>query len=1405
MNNIGFRLILILACFFSTACFAQETKDSKSADQTGLSRWKSWISQQHPEWSCASVHQNMECLWPGIINIQVSDQRGKFELMVEALAETNLPLPGRKDLPPSKIEIRDMSGELVLAPITVSDTAVNVKLQPGKFIVTGELSWNKLPSEIPVPSAYGVLSVNADGQDYLVRRSGDSAILEDKAVAKKSASQSLSVFRRITDDSPLKIETLLRLQVSGGARSVNIGNVLPLGAKLLDVNSSLVYQINSAEELSVQLVPGEHEVRLLALLEQPVSEIKFRSPKLDWYPTAELVAWSPQQLFRTVELAGAVPIDPAATELPEEWKSSAVYSIEPAAVVLLKEIKRGETANPQSNLGLVRTLWLDLSGKGYTVSDHLTGQVNQISRLNALPENEVGRVEQGGEQLLISKDPDLGLAGVELRSLNVDLKADSRIEQSGAFSAVGWNTKVDSLAMNLSLPPSWMLLAAPNATTVSGSWFESWNLFDLFMVLLITLAARKLFGFKFAAILLASLVLNFNEFLSPRIMLIDLLVLVALTRIVQDKSSKLFRVLQLLLYSTLAMWLLEVLTFAKLQFTQFLFPQMQAGTRFRTAVQSLIYQMELNIMSWPMIILGLGLIVWGVLYFRSRKGIGKYFLMFFLLVFGLTFIGRSLTRTFFASDSRQYANYAADSINIEDSKMMGGMPQELASSVYSPRTKKDLSQVLANTSMVTNSQSGPAIPEWQWRKHYLTVAGPVDSDYQIKLWVLSPGVTRTLCALRTILMLLLIPMLLAQIGVRLNLKNSLLKSVLLLSLVFSYNQAQAEYPSPELLKQLEEQMLKELCFEGNCATIQSVNITIEQGRLRLVMQISSKGRSAVAVPGPLQYFAPDRVTLNGDSVFGLKKLGDYLYVKIDQNSRELVVEGALPDPDSFDLQFSTRPLFVSYDLNNWVVTGVTASGYVEKSLRLTREIQSAQALERAVALNSNVSKFSNWAFFERNITIGERVEINSTVRRLGNAESAIRVRIPLLANERVTSKEITVDGSTAWISFGEGQFESQFSSVMPVASEFELLSVAGFDVAQSWNLQCLDFINCQISGIPASSSKTGDQQSNYFLPLSGDRVAVKVRPLRYLEKNSITANSIEHNVWWGSHNQSGSINLIVRATQQGSVEINLPTELSVREVSLNGQTGAGVTKDNSVQVLMSPGSHQLSVSYDRKWDPGFFERAPQIKTSIALHNAKVVVHPSEDRWVLWTGGGLWGPCVLFWAKILMLALIFVLMQKAGALKLSLLSCILLALGFATLPVLHLWIPIGWLVLLAAPEGMRLLTEKVGEKIARAGFVFLMIFALIIIYRLVQTGLVLRPPMLVVGNGSSYDDLRWFFDHSGVETPSPYVVSFPLWMWRTFALFWSGWLVFSLFGWLKLSMQKIGILNSPVLSEQKSDK
>lgn len=79
------------------------------------------------------------------------------------------------------------------------------------------------------------------------------------------------------------------------------------------------------------------------------------------------------------------------------------------------------------------------------------------------------------------------------------------------LSASGWKTDAGNVSVTLNLPPGWRLFALFGADWVSGDWLTAWNLLDLFLLLIFTMAVYRLWGFLPSVVAFLAFTLSYHE------------------------------------------------------------------------------------------------------------------------------------------------------------------------------------------------------------------------------------------------------------------------------------------------------------------------------------------------------------------------------------------------------------------------------------------------------------------------------------------------------------------------------------------------------------------------------------------------------------------------------------------------------------------------------------------------------------------------------------------------------------------------------------------------------------------------------------------------------------------------------------------------------------------------------
>jgi hypothetical protein len=557
--------LLLLNCIAGGAAAAPSALDS----------WKGWLRDKHPDIDCpriATQSEQRRCAWPGKleITVTVTDAGAQFEQSWQINGASWIVLPGDSEHWPLQVTVNGKS-----AAVLERKQLPMLWLEPGNYLLRGNFNWNTAPQFLTVPAETALFDVNRDGKISAPTPDSSNRIwLRNNTVAQSGASDAvkLEVFRKIDDDLPRQLTTVLRLSVSGKARELLLGRFLLKDLEPLHFESPLPARIEDDGRLRIQARAGEWTLMLHARFNGDVNRLRMERLDEQW-PAQEIWSFAANQSLRRVKVSGAASVDPSQLDLPDDFENLPTYLLEADNELVLEQQYRGDATPAANELSLEKTLWLDFDGSGATVRDIIRGQMFQSWRLQAEPGVTLGRVTVNGEPQLITRlGKDAG-GGVEIRDANVNVDALSRIDSLKHLPASGWQSEFNMLRLSLQLPPGWKLWHASGPDVVMGSWLAQWNLWNIFLALLLVGVVYRLFDWRYALLALVTVALTYHEADSPVLFFIPLLVAIALLRVLT--IPKLINFVTRCGYLFALALTLVLLVFAVAQIRTAIYPQLE--------------------------------------------------------------------------------------------------------------------------------------------------------------------------------------------------------------------------------------------------------------------------------------------------------------------------------------------------------------------------------------------------------------------------------------------------------------------------------------------------------------------------------------------------------------------------------------------------------------------------------------------------------------------------------------------------------------------------------------------------------------------------------------------------------------------------------------------------------------
>ena len=1313
-----------------------------------LRGWEDWVLRGHETHRCPwlvpgkPVDDERICAWPSALDLQVDEHGARFSQHWQTAAESSLPLPGGAENWPEDVTLDGSPATVVMH----GGTPV-LRAASGAHSVTGVFRWAHRPELLVLPPAIALVTLSVDGSRVLLpqRTSAGVVLGAAKTAARQGERLDLRVFRRLDDDLPSLLTTELHLAVAGEAREITLPKVLPEGFVPMAVEASLAARLDPDDTLHVQVRPGDFQITIEARGPSPLTAVTVGSRPAPW-PAQEIWSFQAQDRLRVAELEGLTSTDPAQANVPQRWRDLPAYRVSPTSVALVVERARGMSSQDANELQLQRTAWLDFSGAGYTIVDLLSGQMRQGWRLDMGAPYLLQSAHTGsGEPLLITEGMSAGLTGVELREPEVRLTAVSLLPRgaNGPLAATGWRTRLTRVSGQLVLAPGYRLLAAIGPDSAPQAWLERWRLLDIFAALLIATVAWRMLGVRCGAIALAAIVLTYQESGSPTWLWLNALVGLALLRAAPQGRLRRwaagYRVL------ALAALLLVLVPFAITQARLALYPQLEA------------------LMS-------------------SSGMVGEPAPIETRLVEGVA--------------GKLEAPQAQAAAAAPLARFEGHVVHGLASSAI---TNAASVSVAAARNTLTPSrepryepgaivQAGPGVPDWRYHLYDYSWSGPVESNATARFLISPPWMTR---AWRVLGLLLSVWFLLELTRKELPLPpwrrsgpvSGLVAFVLGVTAVLGTVPAAhaASTPDPGLLSELEARLLAPPKCVPDCADIQGANVTIESGRLRIVLIVSALDAVGVALPGAEPNWSPDLVQIDGAAAGAVyRSPRGTRYVSVARGRHVVRVEGPLGAVDAMSVAFPMLPHVIDVSAPGWDSGGVAERHLVSGALQLARR-RAATDTTPAAARQEELPPFVS---VERLFHLAHEWTVDTTVTRIAPKSAAFTVSVPLLAQEAITTPGLKASDHRVTVGLAAGQWSQAYASNLPAAQALELTAPVDSSQSEHWRFDVGSTWHVEFSGVPpvVPAERAAVWIFEYY-PRPGERLKLSVTRPAATSGSTLAFDHVRLQTVVGKRSSDSTLGLEYRSTQGGRHSLHIPADAVVTKVLSDGEPLALRPEHGELSLSALPGAHSWSVNWQTSAGEHLVTRSPAVGLAAPASNLQLSLRLPEDRWLLYAFGPGVGPTVLYWGELLLFLIAAWLIGRTTLTPLAARDWLLLGLGLSTFS----WLVLGLFVVFVAVFEWRARHAAPADsqrfRLLQVGSGILAIIAIVAVISAVPQGLLAHPDMRIAPEAGP-GELTWFVDRAAAQLPAPAVLSVSLWWYKIAMLAWALWLSFALTRWVR---------------------
>lgn len=1333
-----------------------------------LKPWIPWVLRHHQKDFCPfrfDDPNNKSCAWPSHIAIDTSSNGGRFTLEWTMFAPDFVILPGDEKAWPLEVKVNDKA-----VPVVQKDGWPQLWLGKGSHKITGKFQWKSPPESIHIPEQSGILrltvngklikfvDINEDGRLWLQQEKQEEQQQDD--TDKAGEVFEINVQRHIIDEIPFTVETRMDIYVAGKNREITLDGALLPGFVAASISSGLPVRLDKDNKIRLKLRPGKWDVRITGRYhDAAMNELKIPPHTAPW-PDEEIWVFEARPFLRLAQIEGVTAIDPKQTQIPPEWHQFPTYRMTSAETFKIVEQQRGHIEPRPPALNLVRELWLDFSGDGYSLKDRLDGQLNAVTRLVVTPPISLGRVVLNDKDQLITKlDTNAG-EGIEAQPGPLRLVGDSRINSSNkTLPAVGWNLDVDNVSMLLHLPPGYRLFTVFGADQVSNTWLEFWNLVHIFLVALIVFAIAALFDKRLAIVAAATLILCYPETNFPRYTWFYLLTAYAALRYIPQTPIKRIGAAVL----TIALFFIGIdgVFFAVNQIQKALYPVLErSGPVSGYSTETAMNKADRRDAEIEQIAADKNFADTG------RGG------------------GEGMTEPTPPALASAPAEMRKERKNVQKPSL-GAAGHTNYFNLSRASNKKYL-----DVDPKANVQTGPGLPSWEWTQSSIQWQGAVKKDHTFILAVIPPwlnfllGFLRVGClgALFYFLVRCSFNLMRKELEpwdflqkVRPTSLTLLVLAVGLVSTTPSAKAATSKPSEPGQLQELEEWLLRPSPCGTSCVSYDRLSIETTGQNLTLAFGVHAYAQTAVPLPGTGSQWFVESVSLDGQSNVAMHRdPAGTLWLVVKPGTHTVRMQGSLPNRDTVQLSLPMHPFLINYTGNSWTLEGVS-DDRIEDTLVLRRRNASERTIERD-AQDLAQQPLAPFLQIERRLTLGLTWTVTTVVTRSSQGNTSIQARIPLLNGEAVTTAGLRVEQGHVLLNMSPGVNEITWESVLEQQPTVILNATKTAEWNERWLLESSPIWHVESAGIPTIEDPfIGDASLRVWRPWPGETLTLTIARPTPVEGQTKTIDQVTLHTKPGLRILNATLNLRIRASLGGQHTVKLDENAEVTSLKVDEQEIPIRQDKGKVTFPIRPGTQTVTISWRENRGLSAIFATPKVDLQSPAVNVSINNEMSEQRWILLTGGPRLGPVVLYWGFTLTLLVVSFFLGKLEWLPIKNYEWLLLALGLSQGSSTMVMTVLAFVLILGLRSRVNLPKNSVLFNIIQVAFVIWAISVIMILSSLLWDGFLHLPQMRLSGNGSSVHQLNWFMDRIENQLPHAWVFSLSIIWYRILTLLWALWL------------------------------
>lgn len=713
------------------------------------------------------------------------------------------------------------------------------------------------------------------------------------------------------------------------------------------------------------------------------------------------------------------------------------------------------------------------------------------------------------------------------------------------------------------------------------------------------------------------------------------------------------------------------------------------------------------------------------------------------------------------------------------------MVGELASRENEYKQKAQSYQKVAQYDPSVQNQTGPGLPQWQWKSVAITT-GPTQPGDTLKLFISGPRMNMGLGCLRVLLLIVLAGILLGPLYKKRKKLFQLPKpgiAVPILLIFMTIASVSASVPEPEhidtpsdnLLKTLKSRLLEPADCFPDCASLNALTVATSEDRLTLTMKYSCEIESAVPLPVNDRQWVPYSVRIDGREAQALLRNEGFVWVRLDRGVHTVKLTGKFPPLNTFQIPLPMKPFTATASSDTWSIEGIRDDGSTASQLQFTRleknENRTINTIETGI--------LPPFIAVKRQLLFGLDWRVETELIRETPHDAAIVLQIPLLPGESVLSESIEVENGVARITMGKNERRLVWESVLERSDTIVLKHPDTLDWREIWQVDVSPIYHLNFDGLPVIFEKEGQRWKPRWHPWPGEEVTLTLTRPEGVAGQTLTVQSSVLKISPGKRITDCSLILTVQSSQGSQYEIGLPEDARIQSIGVDGRNLPIRKEGRKLPIAIRPGLQVITIDWRQDSGVKWLTETPEIDLGMRSVNTTIEVTYPWSRWVLWLKGPKLGPAVLFWSLLIVILIGSIILGRTGWTPLKTWHWFVLILGMSQGVIPGVFLVITWFVVL---HFRGRLSDGVSPGIfnlVQILIVCLTAVALVTMVSLIGMGLLGMPDMSIEGFGSSQSYFRWYQDACDDLLPQATIISVPILVYRIAMLIWALWTAFFL--------------------------